>query len=109
MPELPEVETVRRWLDKWVSGRTIATVEVLHPRAIRRHAAGARDFTDALAGRRVGAVQRRGKYLWLPLDDTDALIGHLGMSGQLLIRAAGAQDETHLRVRVSFDDDGPQL
>ena len=109
MPELPEVETVRRGLDKWVSGRTIATVEVLHPRAIRRHAAGARDFVDVLAGRRVGAVQRRGKYLWLPLDDTDALIGHLGMSGQLLIRPAGADDETHLRIRVGFDDDGPQL
>ena len=109
MPELPEVETVRRGLDKWVAGRTIATAEVLHPRAIRRHAPGARHFTDVLAGRTVGPVQRRGKYLWLPLDDTDALIGHLGMSGQLLMQPAEAPDEPHLRVRFTFADGGPQL
>src|SRR4051794_20529225 len=109
MPELPEVETVRRGLDKWVSGRTIATVEVIHPRAIRRHLPGAGHFADILAGRHVGPVQRRGKSLWLPLDDTDALIGHLGMSGQLLMRADDVPDETHLRVRFRFDDGGPQL
>jgi formamidopyrimidine-DNA glycosylase len=109
LPELPEVETVRRGLDKWVAGRTIATVEVLHPRAIRRHPPGAVHFSDVLAGRMVGPVQRRGKYLWLPLDDTDALIGHLGMSGQLLMRPSGAPDELHLRVRFTFDDGGPEL
>ncbi|HTJ36312.1 MAG TPA: bifunctional DNA-formamidopyrimidine glycosylase/DNA-(apurinic or apyrimidinic site) lyase [Dactylosporangium sp.] len=109
MPELPEVETVRRGLDKWVSGRRIATVEVLHPRAIRRHMPGAEHFAGVLAGRRVGAVMRRGKYLWLPLDDEDALVGHLGMSGQLLMQPADAPDETHLRIRFTFDDDGPQL
>jgi formamidopyrimidine-DNA glycosylase len=109
MPELPEVETVRRGLDKWVTGRTIATVEVLHPRAIRRHLPGAAHFADILAGRRFGPVQRRGKYLWLPLDDTDALIGHLGMSGQLLMQADDVPDEVHLRVRFRFDDGGPQL
>ena len=109
MPELPEVETVRRGLDKWVAGRTIATVDVLHPRAIRRHAPGASDFSDALAGRRVGPVRRRGKYLWLPLDETDALIGHLGMSGQLLMRPDDAPDEIHLRVRFRFTDGGPEL
>jgi formamidopyrimidine-DNA glycosylase len=109
VPELPEVETVRRGLDKWVSGRTIASAEVLHPRAIRRHLPGARHFADVLAGRRVGPIRRRGKYLWLPLDDTDALIGHLGMSGQLLMQPHDAPDETHLRVRVRFDDDGPEL
>ncbi|MGI5244738.1 bifunctional DNA-formamidopyrimidine glycosylase/DNA-(apurinic or apyrimidinic site) lyase [Dactylosporangium sp. CA-139066] len=109
MPELPEVETVRRGLDKWVSGRRIATVEVLHPRAVRRHLPGAEHFAGVLAGRRVGAVMRRGKYLWLPLDDEDALVGHLGMSGQLLMQPADAADETHLRIRFTFDDDGPQL
>src|SRR3954452_7610868 len=109
MPELPEVETVRRGLDKWVSGRRIATVEVLHPRAIRRHLPGAVHFADVLAGRLVGAVPRRGKDLWLPLDDEDAPVGHLGMSGQLLMRPVGAPAETHLRVRFSFDDDGPEL
>jgi formamidopyrimidine-DNA glycosylase len=109
LPELPEVETVRRGLDKWVAGRSIATVEVLHPRAIRRHAPGAMHFADVLAGRMIGPVQRRGKYLWLPLDDTDALIGHLGMSGQLLMRPSEAPDELHLRVRFTFDDGGPEL
>jgi formamidopyrimidine-DNA glycosylase len=109
LPELPEVETVRRGLDKWVSGRTIASVEVLHPRAIRRHAPGARHFADVLTGRTVGPIRRRGKYLWLPLDETDALIGHLGMSGQLLMQPDDAPDETHLRVRFVFDDGGPQL
>jgi formamidopyrimidine-DNA glycosylase len=109
MPELPEVETVRRGLDKWVAGRTIATVEVLHPRAVRRHVPGARHFSGILAGRRLGAVQRRGKYLWLPLDDTDALVGHLGMSGQLLMRRDDDADEPHLRVRFTFTDGGPQL
>jgi formamidopyrimidine-DNA glycosylase len=109
MPELPEVETVRRGLDKWVSGRRIATVEVLHPRAVRRHLPGAGHFAGVLAGRRVGTVMRRGKYLWLPLDDEDALVGHLGMSGQLLMQPADVADETHLRIRFTFDDDGPQL
>jgi formamidopyrimidine-DNA glycosylase len=109
MPELPEVETVRRGLDKWVSGRRIATVEVLHPRAIRRHMPGAEHFAGVLAGRRVGTVMRRGKYLWLPLDDEDALIGHLGMSGQLLMQPVDAAAEAHLRVRLTFDDDGPEL
>lgn len=109
MPELPEVETVRRGLDQWVTGRTIAAVEVLHPRAIRRHAPGAAHFVDALAGRTVSGVSRRGKYLWLPLDAEDALIGHLGMSGQLVMAASNAPDETHLRVRFTFADSGPQL
>ena len=109
MPELPEVETVRRGLDTWVTGRTIATVDVLHPRAIRRHAPGARHFIDSLEGRKVGSAQRRGKYLWLPLDDTDALVGHLGMSGQMLMQPDDAPDETHLRVRFRFTDGGPQL
>jgi formamidopyrimidine-DNA glycosylase len=109
MPELPEVETVRRGLDTWVTGRTIATVDVLHPRAIRRHAPGARHFVGSLEGRKVGSAQRRGKYLWLPLDDTDALVGHLGMSGQMLMQPHDAPDETHLRVRFRFTDGGPQL
>ncbi|HLL67121.1 MAG TPA: bifunctional DNA-formamidopyrimidine glycosylase/DNA-(apurinic or apyrimidinic site) lyase [Micromonosporaceae bacterium] len=109
MPELPEVETVRRGLDRWVTGRTIASVEVLHPRAVRRHLPGAAHFVDALAGRTVSGVRRRGKYLWLPLDDEDALIGHLGMSGQLLLQPGEAPDEIHLRVRFTFTDGGPQL
>ena len=109
MPELPEVEVVRAGLDRWVAGRTVSRVEVLHPRAVRRHVAGAADFAHKLTGRTILHASRRGKYLWLPLDDGEALLGHLGMSGQLLVKGADAADETHLRVRLRFADDGPQL
>ncbi|HSN06710.1 MAG TPA: bifunctional DNA-formamidopyrimidine glycosylase/DNA-(apurinic or apyrimidinic site) lyase [Candidatus Angelobacter sp.] len=109
MPELPEVEVVRRGLDRWVVGRSVATAEVLHPRAARRHAAGPVDLETRLRGRTVVAASRRGKYLWLPLDGGDvALVAHLGMSGQLLVRPAGAPDETHLRARLTFTDAGPE-
>ena len=109
MPELPEVETVRQGLAKWVTGRRIGTVEVRHPRAIRRHVPGDVHFAAVLKGRTVTDAARRGKYLWLPLDSGDAIIAHLGMSGQLLMQPAEAEDEVHLRVRVTFADDGPQL
>jgi formamidopyrimidine-DNA glycosylase len=109
VPELPEVETVRQGLAKWVIGRRIAVVEVRHPRAVRRHLAGDAHFAAVLAGRTVVDVCRRGKYLWLPLDSGDAVIGHLGMSGQLLLQPAEAPDGPHLRVRVVFDDNGPEL
>ncbi|MBA6437721.1 MULTISPECIES: bifunctional DNA-formamidopyrimidine glycosylase/DNA-(apurinic or apyrimidinic site) lyase [Streptomyces] len=108
MPELPEVEVVRRGLERWVSGRTVAEVQVLHPRAVRRHLGGAEDFAARLRGRRAGTVRRRGKYLWLPFDDgapAESVLAHLGMSGQLLVQPAGAPDEKHLRVRVRFADD----
>ncbi|MCG3040002.1 bifunctional DNA-formamidopyrimidine glycosylase/DNA-(apurinic or apyrimidinic site) lyase [Streptomyces fenghuangensis] len=106
MPELPEVEVVRRGLERWVGGRTVAGAEVLHPRAIRRHLAGAEDFTGRLRGARIGAPRRRGKYLWLPLQDTgQCVLAHLGMSGQLLVQPRDAPDEKHLRVRVRFADD----
>ncbi|WDZ87419.1 bifunctional DNA-formamidopyrimidine glycosylase/DNA-(apurinic or apyrimidinic site) lyase [Micromonospora cathayae] len=109
MPELPEVETVRQGLARWVTGRQIGAVEVRHPRAIRRHLPGAAHFADVLAGRTVRDARRRGKYLWLPLDSGDALVGHLGMSGQLLVQPVGAPDELHLRIRFRFTDDGPEL
>ena len=110
MPELPEVEVVRRGLDRWVTGRTVRDAVVLHPRAARRHAAGSADLESRLAGRRIEAASRRGKYLWLVLDGRDlALVGHLGMSGQLLVQPAAAPDETHLRARVRFVDGGREL
>jgi formamidopyrimidine-DNA glycosylase len=105
MPELPEVEVVRRGLERWVAHRVVADAEVLHPRAVRRHLAGGEDFTQRLKGHRVGTPARRGKYLWLPLDDSDeAVLAHLGMSGQLLVQPHEAPAEKHLRVRVRFDD-----
>ena len=103
MPELPEVEVVRRGLEAHVVGRTVARVDVLHARPVRRHLAGPDDFSTAITGRMVLAACRRGKYLWLPLDSGDALLAHLGMSGQLLVRPVDALDERHLRVRMVLD------
>jgi formamidopyrimidine-DNA glycosylase len=108
VPELPEVETVRDGLQRHVSGRTFATVQVLHPRAARRHLAGPDDFAAALTGATVGAARRRGKYLWLPVD-ADALIAHLGMSGQLVVGEADRPLTPHVRARFSFTDGGPDL
>src|SRR5690349_4840175 len=104
MPELPEVEVVRSGLDRWVLGRPIESVEVYNPRAIRRHTAGPLHFAEVLTGRTLLAAHRRGKYLWLPTDGGDALVGHLGMSGQMLVQPSDAPDETHLRVRLTFTD-----
>ena len=104
MPELPEVEVVRAGLEAHVVDRTVCEVAVLHPRPVRRHQAGPADFAARLTGRRVLAARRRGKYLWLPLDNGDALLGHLGMSGQLLVQPATAPPERHLRVRLTLDD-----
>jgi formamidopyrimidine-DNA glycosylase len=109
VPELPEVETVRRGLSSWVTGRTIEAVEVLHPRAVRRHAAGGADFAAVLAGRTITDVCRRGKYLWFALDSDDAILGHLGMSGQLVLVGAQTPPGAHLRVRFTFRDGGAQL
>lgn len=111
MPELPEVEVVRAGLERHVVGATIARVDVLHPRPVRRDLRGPAGFAAALAGRRVEAARRRGKYLWLPLDNGDALLGHLGMSGQLLVQPPDAPDERHLRVRFALEgaDEGREM
>ena len=110
MPELPEVEVVRRGLAEWVAGREIASAEVFHPRAVRRHVPGAEEFSARLRGRTVLSAERRGKYLWLPLSgDEEALLAHLGMSGQLLVVPPGSPLEKHLRVRLSFADGDSDL
>ncbi|WP_320535856.1 bifunctional DNA-formamidopyrimidine glycosylase/DNA-(apurinic or apyrimidinic site) lyase [Pseudarthrobacter sp. IC2-21] len=113
MPELPEVEVVRRGLVRWLRGRTITSVEVLDPRSLRRHALGPEDFIGNLQGTTVVDVVRRGKFLWMPLRDTPsaeappeqsvpavALMAHLGMSGQLLMQDPSVPDEKHLKVRL---------
>ena len=102
MPELPEVEVVRAGLERHVLGSVITDVEVRHPRPVRRDPRGAVGFAAALTGRRIEAVRRRGKYFWLALDNDDALLGHLGMSGQMLLQHPGAPDERHLRVRLTL-------
>ncbi|GGC94963.1 formamidopyrimidine-DNA glycosylase [Tersicoccus solisilvae] len=121
MPELPEVEVVRRGLAPWAVGRTVTDVDVVDPRSIRRHPGGTEAFTAALTGRRLTAAVRRGKFLWLPLAapgadaEPTALVVHLGMSGQVLIQPAASPDEKHLRIRLRLDpaadappSDGPE-
>lgn len=109
MPELPEVEVVRRGLDDHVRGRTIASVVIRHPRAARRHMAGPVDLAARLAGATITGTARRGKYCWLILDDQDALLMHLGMSGQMLITPHDAAVAPHERARFTFADGGSDL
>ena len=107
MPELPEVEVVRRGLTGHLVGRRFDSVHVLHPRPVRSHPAGAQGMTQVLAGRTIDAVRRRGKYMWLVLG-TDALVVHLGMSGQFRINEP--HDELFPNTRVLFNlSDGRQL
>ncbi len=100
---------VRRGLAPYVTGRRVAGVEVLESRSVRRHAAGASDLVSCLTGRRLRTVSRRGKFLWLTLDDDRALVVHLGMSGQLLLPEPGSADERHLRVRIELEGADRQL
>jgi formamidopyrimidine-DNA glycosylase len=113
MPELPEVEVVRRGLEDHVVGRRIETADFFGARVARRHQPGPVDLADRLRGNVVHAAERRGKYLWLVLEAPDGhrqgLIIHLGMSGQLLVEAASAPREPHLHATLDFADDGPQL
>ncbi|WP_122441964.1 DNA-formamidopyrimidine glycosylase, partial [Mycobacterium attenuatum] len=103
MPELPEVEVVRRGLAAHVVGKTMAAVRVHHPRAVRRHEAGPADLTARLLGARITGTDRRGKYLWLTLDSPDsALVVHLGMSGQMLLGTVPRSD--HVRISALLDD-----
>jgi len=109
VPELPEVETVRAGLERHVVGRTVATATVLNPRAVRRDPAGPAGFAALMAGRPLMSAQRRGKYLWLALDADEALLAHLGMSGQLLVGDCERPLSPHVRARFTFTDGGPDL
>ncbi|MBB3036272.1 bifunctional DNA-formamidopyrimidine glycosylase/DNA-(apurinic or apyrimidinic site) lyase [Hoyosella altamirensis] len=109
MPELPEVEVVRRGLESHALRQQIESVEVRHPRAVRRHAAGPADLAGRLAGRAFSGAFRRGKYLWLTLAEknpdeaADSVLVHLGMSGQMLVQAADTPMEPHARIVVTLD------
>ena len=113
MPELPEVEVVRRGLADHVVGRTIERAEFRGARVARRHLPGPLDLSARLEGNLVEAVRRRGKYLWLVLRAPDGhqqgLIAHLGMSGQLLVEPSKAPEEKHLHARFTFADGDPEL
>ena len=100
MPELPEVEVVRRGLEEHLRGGIIHDVHVRHPRAVRAQPGGAAELVALLDGARIQSIERRGKYMWLVLDSGRALFVHLGMSGQMLIHEAAdtALPTTHVRI-----------
>ncbi|AOX47112.1 bifunctional DNA-formamidopyrimidine glycosylase/DNA-(apurinic or apyrimidinic site) lyase [Microbacterium sp. BH-3-3-3] len=103
MPELPEVEVVRAGLEPAVTGAVIASVDVRDERALTRHTGGAAHFEAELTGRRISSAVRRGKFLWMPVSDTEAIVTHLGMSGQMLLRVPGAPEERHERIRIELE------
>ena len=102
MPELPEVEVVRAGLEPALVGARIDTVRVLDPRSLKRHDARRGDFVGMLEGVTVLSAQRRGKFMWFPLDSGDALVTHLGMSGQVLLRDLDAPEDRHLRIQYTI-------
>jgi formamidopyrimidine-DNA glycosylase len=110
VPELPEVESVRRGLADLVVGAGVVSVDVLHPRLVRHQAEGPAGFAGLLTGAVLLAPRRRGKFLWLPLADAtgaarhDALVVHLGMSGQVRVLAADEPVHAHTRVIARLDD-----
>jgi formamidopyrimidine-DNA glycosylase len=109
MPELPEVEVVRRGLASGITGRQILAVRVLHPRPVRRHLTGAADFELQVTGRTFAEPRRRGKYLWFPFTDGDAILAHLGMSGQFRLADADAPLPPNTRIIFAFADGEPGL
>ena len=115
MPELPEVETVRAGIADHSLNRPVRSVHVVDARSLRRHLPGPIDFEAALTGRALRGAYRRGKYLWLTLSEPDgtladeALVVHLGMSGQLLVRdepreASESDSASEAEARAAFDE-----
>jgi len=107
MPELPEVETLRRDLEREVVGKRVKQVEVTGMRSIRRHP-NKKHFASKLEGHKITGVDRRGKYLLVGLDGGDILVAHLGMSGQLLRAKGGAREkpDKHTHVIITFTQGG---
>lgn len=103
MPELPEVEVVRGGIEPAVVGASVAGVEVFDERSLKRHDRTRGSFVDLLEGQRMLGAVRRGKFLWIPLSSGNALVTHLGMSGQVLLRSPGAESEKQLRIRIHLD------
>ncbi|MER3389148.1 MAG: bifunctional DNA-formamidopyrimidine glycosylase/DNA-(apurinic or apyrimidinic site) lyase [Microcella sp.] len=114
MPELPEVEVVRHGLAPAITGAVIESVEVYDERSLRRHDGPAEDFIERVTGARIDSAVRRGKFLWLPIADAladprEAIVVHLGMSGQVLLRERGVDDGslTRLRFEITHPEHGP--
>lgn len=105
MPELPEVETVRAGLAPALTNATVTAIDILDSRSLKRHLAGPKDFVKTLTGAKILGVVRRGKFLWMPLSIDGnssplALVGHLGMSGQMLLRKPGSEPDKLTRVVI---------
>jgi|TARA_B110000977_G_scaffold2688_1_gene3665 formamidopyrimidine-DNA glycosylase len=109
MPELPEVETVRAGLASKIIGSRVVDISISDARSLKRHVLGPKHFVDELLGQSFLAVVRRGKFLWLPLSDSRALVGHLGMSGQMLLRDKGHDPDPQTRVVLSVESRSGQL
>ncbi len=115
MPELPEVETVRAGLAPALTNGVVTAIEVLDARSLKRHLAGEADFKKTLIGRKILGVVRRGKFLWMPLEpgavgEKLAFVGHLGMSGQMLLRKPGAEPDKLTRITMQIQTaDGEQV
>jgi len=114
MPELPEVETIRAGLAPALTGAKVLAVQVLDSRSLKRHPGGVEDFIATMVGSKVLGVVRRGKFLWMPIElpkskDTGhrlALVGHLGMSGQMLLRTPGFSEDKLTRVIIEVESPG---
>ncbi len=108
MPELPEVETVRAGLAPALTNATVTAIDVLDSRSFKRHVGGVEDFIATMVGSKILAVVRRGKFLWMPLEMPNgrnaghklAMVGHLGMSGQMLLRTPGFAEDKLTRVVI---------
>lgn len=103
MPELPEVETVRSGLAAHLVGAIVQGITVLDARSLKRNPAGPDGFISELTGAKISAVARRGKFLWFPISESRALVGHLGMSGQILVRSRDFSPDPQTRVVIKVE------
>jgi len=105
MPELPEVEVVRKGLAKHVKNRKISNAKVRNNRALRNFEFSTKTFEKTVAGFTINSVERRGKFLWMTLkNSSQAISAHLGMSGQMLMVKKNEKPSTHARVTFDFSD-----
>lgn len=99
MPELPEVETVRRGLATYAIGKVVSDIEIFDERSLKKDSVWV--FTKALKNKRITSIHRRGKFIWMTLDDSElALVIHLGMSGQVLLEKHSIPLHPHVRIRI---------
>lgn len=103
MPELPEVETVRAGLAPYLVGSKVSSIEIFDQRSVKKNLGGPKGFITELEGQKIQAVARRGKFLWMPISHSRALVGHLGMSGQILVRTADFPEDGQTRVILNLE------